>query len=233
MNGILFDMDGVLIDAMPFHADAFQIAFKEIAQLDIDKKDIFLLEGMPGADLINEIFEKKFNKTPGEEMTKKLSQRKTELFKQNERSILFEGVKNLIHSLDEREDCLKAVVSGASKNEVKSLLDKAELLEGFDLIITGEDITEGKPDPEPFVVALEKLNLSASQALVVENSPIGVASSIRAQIPFIVTLNNTPLSLSDFSGLPDDKDLLSHIVFTDTRSATPFILDWCSNRPNQ
>ncbi len=47
MRGILFDMDGVLIDAMPYHAEAFQIAFKEKVNYEIDKKNIFLLEGMP------------------------------------------------------------------------------------------------------------------------------------------------------------------------------------------
>ena len=59
MKGIMFDMDGVLIDAMPYHAEAFQIAFKEEVNQEIDKKDIFLLEGMPGPELVKEIFKRK------------------------------------------------------------------------------------------------------------------------------------------------------------------------------
>jgi beta-phosphoglucomutase-like phosphatase (HAD superfamily) len=52
-------MDGVLIDAMPYHAEAFKRAFKEVIDLDIDTKDVFLLEGMPGPELIKHILEKK------------------------------------------------------------------------------------------------------------------------------------------------------------------------------
>ena len=58
MNGIMFDMDGVLIDAMPYHAEAFQIAFKEHVNYEIDKKEVFLLEGMPGPELVKEIFKR-------------------------------------------------------------------------------------------------------------------------------------------------------------------------------
>jgi beta-phosphoglucomutase len=47
MKGILFDMDGVLIDAMHYHAEAFKIAIKEKINQEIDKKNIFILEGMP------------------------------------------------------------------------------------------------------------------------------------------------------------------------------------------
>ena len=47
MKGILFDVGGVLIDAMPYHTEAFQIAFKEKVNHDVDKKNVFLLEGMP------------------------------------------------------------------------------------------------------------------------------------------------------------------------------------------
>ncbi len=58
MKGIMFDMDGVLIDAMPFHAEAFQIAFKETVNMNIDKKEVFLLEGMTGHELVKEIFKR-------------------------------------------------------------------------------------------------------------------------------------------------------------------------------
>ena len=48
MKGIIFDMDGVLVDTMPFHAEAMRIAINEETGYDIDKKKVYLLEGMPG-----------------------------------------------------------------------------------------------------------------------------------------------------------------------------------------
>lgn len=228
MNGILFDMDGVLIDAMPYHAEAFRIAFKEHVNYEIDKKEVFLLEGMPGPELVKEIFRRnKFEGHADGNLVKKISERKGQIFKEIQKAKALEGVKELIDSLN-CDNCVKAVVSGASKQEVESLLDKEFKLNNFNVIITGQDLRDGKPDPEPFQTALERLNLKPSEAIIVENSPLGVESAIRAGIRFIVTLNNTPLGLSDFKGLlPKEKSEIGHIVFRDTKSASNFLKEWC------
>jgi beta-phosphoglucomutase len=218
-------MDGVLIDAMPFHAEAFQIAFREIVKIEIDKRDVFLLEGMPGSELIKEIFQRYNLKTPDEKLVDNISSRKKELFEERQRAKAFTGVKELIESID-CDNCLKAVVSGASRKEVELLLEQNNLGK-FDLIISGEDLEEGKPNPEPFCTALSKLRLKSSDALVIENSPLGVDSAAKANIQYIITLNNTPLELSDFHGIPNDIGFTRKRIFKDTQSAREFILDWC------
>ena len=172
-------MDGVLIDAMPFHAEAFQIAFREIVKLEFDKKNVFLLEGMPGPLLIQEIFKRSNLKSPDEKLVENISNRKKELFEKPKEQEAFPGVKELIESLN-CEKCLKAVVSGAFRKEVESLLEQNNLSK-FDLIISGEDLKKGKPSHEPFNMALSKLKLKTSEALVVENSPLGVESSYEGQ----------------------------------------------------
>ena len=57
-NGIIFDMDGVLIDAMLFHAEAMRLAIKEETKHDINNKIVYLLEGLPGSKLVKEIFKR-------------------------------------------------------------------------------------------------------------------------------------------------------------------------------
>jgi beta-phosphoglucomutase len=219
-------MDGVLIDAMPFHAEAFQIAFREIVNLEIDKRDVYLLEGIPGPSLIKEIFKRNNLKPPDEKLVKNISDRKKRLFEEMQKARAFPGVKELIGSLN-CENCLKAVVSGASKKEVESLLEQNDLSR-FDLIISGEDLEEGKPSAQPFSVTLSKLNLKPSEALVVENSPVGVDSAIKANIAYIITLNNTPLGLADFYAIKKEKsDSIPKSIFKDTRSAEKFLTDWC------
>jgi len=218
-------MDGVLIDAMPFHAKAFQIAFREIVKLEIDKRDVFLLEGMPGPSLIKEIFIRNNLTSPEEKIVEAISNRKKDLFEEIQRAKAFPGVKEIIETL-KCENCVKAVVSGATRNEVESLLEQCNLGK-FDLIISGEDLGEGKPSPEPFSMALSKLKLKSSETLVVENAPLGVKSAARANIGYIITLNNTPLPLSDFKGIPNDDDFVKKRIFKDTQSAGKFLIDWC------
>ena len=217
-------MDGVLIDAMPFHAEAFQKAFREIVKIDIDKRNVFLLEGMPGPLLIREIFKRSNLESPDEKLVENISNRKKGLFEELQRAGAFPGVKELIESLN-CKNCLTAVVSGASRKEVESLLEQNNLSK-FDLIISSEDLEEGKPNPQPFIMALSKLKLNPSEALVVENAPLGVESAVKANIEYIVTLNNTPLELSDFRVL-NDNDFVSKNVYKDTQSAAKFLIDWC------
>src|SRR6185436_5111185 len=217
-------MDGVLIDAMPFHAEAFQKAFREIVKIDIDKRNVFLLEGMPGPLLIREIFKRNNLESPDEKLVENISNRKKGLFEELQRAGAFPGVKELIESLN-CKNCLTAVVSGASRKEVESLLEQNNLSK-FDLIISSEDLEEGKPNPQPFIMSLSKLKLNPSEALAVENAPLGVESAVKANIEYIVTLNNTPLEFSDFRVL-NDNDFATKNVYEDTQSAAKFLIDWC------
>ena len=88
-------MDGVLIDAMPFHAEAFQIAFRELVKFEIDKRDVFLLEGMPGPLLIMEIFKRNNLKSPDEKLVENISTRKKELFEEIQRARSFSRSKRI------------------------------------------------------------------------------------------------------------------------------------------
>ncbi len=195
-KGIIFDMDGVLVDAMPFHAEAMSRAIKEITNHEIDKKNIFLLEGMPSSALVKEIFKgeninKKIDVNDDDDLAKQIGSRKEQLFKQIQNARGIDGAKELL------ESCIKAVVSGAAREEVEAILDKNIGAKYFDFIIAGDDIEKGKPNPAPFMIALNKMNLPVSQVIVVENSPLGVEAANKAGLECIITLNNTFLDIQN------------------------------------
>jgi HAD superfamily hydrolase (TIGR01509 family) len=226
MRGIIFDMDGVLIDAMPFHAEAMKIAIKEETNYEIDKKIVYQLEGMPSNNLVKEIFKKyNINKELDQELIEKISERKKQLFKEIEDTRLIEGVPDLIKMLNECK-CLKAIVTGAAKKEIELTIDKMIGLKNFDVVVSGEDVEAGKPNSDPFVVALQKMNIKSSECIVVENAPLGVEAANKAGIRCILTLNNTPLNIStDFNNIISNETQ----IFRDTISTTDFLRKWCCN----
>jgi HAD superfamily hydrolase (TIGR01509 family) len=226
-KGIIFDMDGVLIDAMPFHAEAMKLAINEVTNLNVDKKIVYLLEGLPGSKLVKEIFEReKIDRKIDNTTAEKISKRKKEIFKQIQTSKPIDGARELVNDLT-KCDCLKAVVSGSAKQEVDSILDENIGSAMFDLVITGDDVEEGKgkPDAAPFQMALQRMNLRPSEAIVVENSPLGVEAARRAGIPYIVVMNNTPLEISSDFG--DVGGVENNRIFKDTKSAGSLLKDWC------
>jgi len=233
MRAIIFDMDGVLVNAMPFHYEAMKTAVKEITNIDLDKRTFYLLEGMPVEEMALEIFKLKGYLVDGSkkniskeepiiQKSEEVAKRKKEIF--IEMNIIpkpYDGVRELISN--DLTDCLKAVVSGAAKQEVDTIIEQNFGKDKFDLIMNGDELEgKGKPDPAPFKVALQRLNLDNNEALVVENAPLGVKSANDAAIPSIVTLNTSPLAIDDF------KDLISEDrIFKDTISAGRFLKKWC------
>jgi beta-phosphoglucomutase len=222
VKGVIFDMDGVLVDAMPYHCKALQIAIKQETDIDIDDRTIFLLEGMPADEMIKEIFIRKgYDNNPYYfSIVDKIHNLKKEILKQILVVKPIDGVRELIAELD----CLKAIVSGAARQEVEDIIYKSFDREKFNVVITGDDLEEGKPNPDPFETALERMNLKPQEALVVENAPLGVQAANKAGIECIVTLNNSTLTISDFKGLIEEDR-----VFESTQSATEFLKNWCAS----
>src|SRR5215210_538540 len=116
-------------------------------------------------------------------------------------------------------NCKKAVVSGSASKDVETLLQKSlGRVNLFDVLITADDIEKGKPDPSSFIGALDKINIPASQALVVENAPLGIEAANKAGIQCIVVLNNSPLNIQDFRSVISEGR-----IFKETISAARFI----------
>lgn len=234
-KGIIFDMDGVLVDAMPFHCKAIQTAAKQEVNIDVAQRDVYLLEGMPGEDMVKELLRQKRYTGNIEELSNddsdklnflahRIHERKKKVFQQINASAPINGAREVVSNIG----CKKALVSGAAKQEVDSIIDKYFGKDAFDVVVSGEDLEEGKPSPDPFRTALTKMGLTESDAIVVENAPLGVKAANKAKLKCIVTLNNTPLKLSDFEGL-----IAQESIFPNTSSAISFLKEYCQNIPSK
>ncbi len=188
---ILFDLDGTLTDTEFLHnkADAqilknFNIDFYE----ELNKKTFNLNEttGLKQLDVFD-FYIKKFNinSTP-----KYFLEEKLKFFKKSKIK-LFEGMKKTLKEL-KKEHKLILVTSGHPLI-VNHILDKVKIKDKFNLIITSEEVSEGKPSPVPFETAIKKLNVKKEECVVVEDSPNGVLSGKRAGLITIGIANTFPV----------------------------------------
>jgi HAD superfamily hydrolase (TIGR01509 family) len=195
VEAVIFDLDGVLVDSMPTHVRAWQAAFEKVAGISVTARDIYLLEGMRGMELIAKIFEQRGYQKDNDSIAKKIQDEKNRVFRSIRRSEPFDGVREMLEGIR----CPKAVVSGSAKADVETILQdafgKPEL---FATVITADDVKTGKPDPSAFLEAAARTRTSPQNALVVENAPLGAIAAARAGMQCCIVLNNTPLKISDF-----------------------------------
>ncbi|BAZ45895.1 HAD-superfamily hydrolase [Chondrocystis sp. NIES-4102] len=84
-----------------------------------------------------------------------------------------------------QEDIAIGMVTGTSRSEVEYILTLAQLLEYFDVIIAGDDLEASKPDPDPYLLAVQKLNLQPSECLAIEDNRVGIEAAKRAKIQVV------------------------------------------------
>ncbi len=173
LEAVIFDMDGVLIDSMPYHAEAWIRAFAR-AGLTLTREEVYEHEGEAGSLTL-----RNFLLAHGEEPTparlQSLLAEKERIFKRIAQVRLFAGVPEFIAALRGLGKKL-AIVTGTSRPEVRTILPPA-LLSQFAAVVTGDQVTRSKPDPEPYLTALRLLQVPADRALVIENAPLGVLSA--------------------------------------------------------
>lgn len=87
-----------------------------------------------------------------------------------------------------------AVVSGAMRSEVDTVL-RAAGLNVFEVIVSAEDVTRGKPDPEGYLLALRRLRLQAADAVAIEDTPLGIAAAKAAGLSCVAVLGTAPREL--------------------------------------
>lgn len=195
VKALLFDMDGVLYDSMPFHAVSWCTAAKEFG-LSITEQQAYMNEGRTGASTINELALQTWGREATQEEIEAIYKRKAELFVSCGVAEPMKGAAELLNAI--KAAGLKIVlVTGSGQ---KSLLDK--LNHSFPNIfapgnmVTAFDVKYGKPNPEPYLMGLKKAGVKPNEAVVVENAPLGVRAGVAAGI-FTIAVNTGPL--------PDEK----------------------------
>ena len=190
VSAVIFDMDGVITDTMPYHLKAWQSIFASCG-ITATYQDIYKREGQKGIDSVREIFGE--HHVPySEDIALRLLKEKEELFKRIFKRKFILGSRPFIKNLYTQKFRL-ALVTGTARHEAKKLLPK-DLWDCFDVTVCGCDVQNGKPHPEPYLKALTKLDIKPSRAIVFENAPFGIRSAKKAKLKCLALETSLPKS---------------------------------------
>jgi HAD superfamily hydrolase (TIGR01509 family) len=187
-KAIIFDMDGVIVDSMPYHFLAWYEALRPWG-VRISCFDVYSKEGERWEKTLKYLLTKaKIKATP--QVLKKIFSQRQKIFRRYFKRSIFKGTEEFLYCL-KRKGYLLGLVTGTPYVEVRAILPQR--IRGlFDSIITGNEVKNGKPHPEPYIKAALELNVQVSQCVVVENAPLGITSAKSAGMHCIAITTSLP-----------------------------------------
>ena len=175
LQGLIFDLDGVLVDSHPVHLRAWKALFASLDRHFSENELQFILEGHKREEILRH-----FLGHLSEEQIKEYGARKEALVQVSAHEI--ETLSGVLEFLDEIHGAglPMGVASSASRPRVVSTLERLQLKQYFSAVMTGSDVAKGKPDPAIFCRAAEAMGVSPSGILVCEDAVNGVQAAKRA-----------------------------------------------------
>ncbi|MCA6072997.1 MAG: HAD family phosphatase [Endomicrobium sp.] len=177
-KAVFFDMDGVVVDSMPYH---FISWFEVLRQYDvcIVPSLIFEMEGAKWDEVIK-LALKQSGMSLQSEIMNKVVHEKEKIFKKYFKRFIFTGVSEFIKSL-KNQGILVGLVTGSGSMEAKCILP-GELYNLFDTVVAVDMVKKAKPNPESYLTAAKNLNVLPEDCMVVENAPYGVKAAKAAKM---------------------------------------------------
>ena len=191
LRAVLFDMDGVLYNSMPYHAKAWHRAMAQFGY-DLPEEEVYMHEGRTGTSTVNLVSMRQRGVKESEERIQEIYKVKSDFFNEYPPAEPMPGALSLLRQLKE-QGLMILIVTGSGQ---LSLLDK--LNHHFpdifrrELMVTAFDVKHGKPHPEPYLMGMQKGGLTPDECIVVENAPLGVRAAKAAGL-FTVAVNTGPL----------------------------------------
>lgn len=196
IKAVIFDVDGVLLDTVPYHFRAWKKLFNEQGIAFSFTDYLQRVNGVPRLAGIANIMPEADRKTLTRLAEQKQSYFSQLLFKNPPKPL--PGVTSLFKKLKKRK--IKLVAASSSKN-APLLLDKAGLTPYLSAIISGHDFTKSKPDPELFLLASKRIGIKPCYCLVVEDALVGIQAGKDAKMGTIGLLTSGDLAIKDLADL--------------------------------
>lgn len=209
IKGLLFDLDGVLVDTAKYHFVAWRRLAEELS-IPFDEKDNERLKGvsrMRSFEIILEIGNRTMDEVQKEAMCAKKNDWYVEYISALKPEELFPGVRKFL--TDVREKGYKLSLGSASKNS-RLILERLNITDLLDAVVDGALVSNAKPNPEVFLKGAELLGLKPEECIVFEDAAAGVEAAHRGNMLAvgIGTIENLPeadIVIPGFEGVTVDE----------------------------
>jgi len=188
IEAIIFDMDGVLIDSGEAHKESWRMLARELGA-EISDERFAGLFGRSSRDIIRALY----GDNLPDKTVAQYDDRKERAFRELVRGRMpaMRGAVPLVRSLFDRGFSLAVGSSGPPENIQLCLQDMA-IARFFSAVVTGMDVVNGKPDPQVFLLAADRLGADPKRCVVVEDAPAGVEAARRAGMKCIALVGSHP-----------------------------------------
>ncbi len=210
-RAILFDFDGVLADTESLHCEAFA-AVAAAAALPFSAPTYYeRLLGLPDRACLAALHASARRPYTEPELDALLARKRVEFARRAQAATLYDGVVSTLRRL--HPAFILAVASGAWRDEIEPILERAQVRALFAAVIGAEDVRAGKPAPDPYLRALEAINhrhalqLRPIDCVVVEDAPLGIAAAHAAGMRCIAVTTH-----HDRAALVGADAFLSHVT---------------------
>jgi len=196
LRAVIFDFDGVITDSEILHLRAFNQVLAQHS-VEISTKDYYKeYLGYTDVDCFKMLIQKGLLEID-EQKTKELVSRKNRIFNKLAKTEgqIIQGVRDFLQML-KNNNVPMAICSGALLAEIELILEQAKLRDFFEVIVSAEQVKKGKPNPEGFLLVLQKLNQSqeksieANECIAMEDSHWGLKAARAAGMHTVAVTNS-------------------------------------------
>ena len=205
VKGIIFDMDGTMVDSLPYHHEAWKIFFNENKVKNFSEK-LKDYKGGGTLDLMKAVYGDIYSLKE----LKKMSDDKEIIFRRIYKGKInaIEGFYKFLHDL-KSQNILIGLASNAIRKNVSLITKELEISDDFDSIICGDEVTNGKPNPEMFIKTIERLKINKNECLIFEDSVEGVTAAKEAGIKVVgITSSSSSKTLRDAGSVDTIKNYI-------------------------
>jgi beta-phosphoglucomutase len=176
IRGVLFDLDGVIVDTLHYHYLAWKHMFERHGG-SVSEHTVLLHEGRNSREILPILMQESGVSIPAEQQARFIEEKRV-YYRSIVQVARYPGAFEVIDTLKKRGFKIALVTACALKNMQHSLNEEQQA--HFHFIITGDEVNRAKPFPDPYLIAAARLELRPEECAVVENAPLGIEAAKNA-----------------------------------------------------